>query len=170
MLADIAVEPAGTDVTVGQTFTLSVQATDVTDLYGYQFDIGFNSTVLAAISVTEGAFLPTGGATIFIPGTIDNGGSITANADILDGAVSGVTGSGDLLDVTFQALTAGSSSVQVFNLIALDSFGLGLDLPTDNATVTVTAATTPEPRTWLPVSLITLGLLAFRYKRKVLKG
>ncbi len=56
------------------------------------------------------------------------------------------------------------------DLIALASFGLGLDLPTDNATVTVTAATTPEPRTWLPVSLITLGLLAFRYKRKVLKG
>jgi hypothetical protein len=169
LLADISVEPAAMDVTVGQTFTLSVQATGVTDLYAYQFDIGFNSAVLSAISVSEGAFLPTGGATIFLPGTIDNvGGSITANADILDGAVAGVTGNGDLLDVTFHALTAGSSSVQVFNLFALDSFGLGLDLPIDNATVTVTAATTPEPGTWLPVSFIILGLLAFRYKRKVL--
>src|ERR1017187_8890134 len=80
----IAVQPAAPTVALGQTFTLSVNISGAADLYGYQFDLGFNPTVLQAISVTEGAFLGTGGPTIFLPGTIDNvGGSITANADIL---------------------------------------------------------------------------------------
>lgn len=159
----ISVLPAAPAVTVGQSFTLSVDITGATDLYAYQFDLGFNPAVLEAISVTEGAFLGTGGPTIFIPGTIDNAtGSITANADILNGAVSGVNGNGDLLDVSFLALAAGSSTVPVFNLIALDSLGLGLAETTVSSTVTVTGASTPEPGTWLLLVSGAAGLLAFR--------
>ena len=146
----ISVQPATRAVSAGQTFTLSVQISGATDLYGYQFDLGFNPAVLAATSVTEGAFLATGGPTIFLPGTIDNvGGSITANADILNGALSGVNGSGDLLDVTFRALTAGSSGVQIFNLFALNSFGQGLTETIAGSTVTVSAGSVPEPGTGL---------------------
>jgi hypothetical protein len=153
----IAVQPAAPTVALGQTFTLSVNISGAADLYGYQFDLGFNPTVLQAISVTEGAFLGTGGPTIFLPGTIDNvGGSITANADILNGAVSGVNGNGDLLDVTFQALAVGSSGVQLFNLIALDSFGLGLTETTADSTVSVI----PEPGTGLLLAAGMVGLFA----------
>src|SRR5436190_1367227 len=97
----ISVLPATLTVTAGQSFTLSVQISGATSLYGYQFVLGFDPAVPTASSVTEGAFLGTRGPTIFLPGTISNaGGSITSNADILNGAVSGVNGSGDLLDVT----------------------------------------------------------------------
>ena len=164
LLADtISVQPVAPTVTVGQTFTLSVEMSGATDLYGFQFDLGFNPTVLMATSVTEGAFLGTGGPTIFVPGTIDNvGGSITANADILNGAVSGVNGSGDLLDVTFQALSGGSSSVQIFNLFALNSFGQGLTVNTASSTVTVSGVSSvPEPGTDLLLTAGVLGLLAF---------
>ncbi len=90
------------------------------------------------------------------------GGSITASADVLNGAVPAVNGNGDLLDVSFQALSAGSSSVQVFNLIALDSLGLGLAETTSSATVIVTASTlTPEPGTWLLLASGVAGLLTF---------
>jgi general secretion pathway protein D len=162
----VLVQPVTPTVTAGQSFTLSVEISGATDLYGYQFDLGFNPAVLAAISVTEGAFLGTGGPTIFLPGTIDNvGGSITANADILNGAVSGVDGSGDLLDVTFQALTAGSSSVQIFNLIALNSFGEGLNESTSGATVTVSASGVPEPGSGLLLAAGVIGVFAFRSLR-----
>ncbi|MGA2117246.1 MAG: cohesin domain-containing protein [Bryobacteraceae bacterium] len=158
----ISVEPPTPTVTAGQSFTLSVEISGATDLYGYQFDLGFDPTVLEATSVTEGAFLGTGGPTIFIPGMIDNvGGSITANADILNGAVSGVGGSGDLLNATFQALAAGSSSVQIFNLIALNSFGQGLTETTTGATVTVSASGVPEPGTGLLLTIGVAGVLAF---------
>ena len=158
----ISLQPAAPTETVGQSFTLSVVISGASDLYGYQFDLGFDPTVLKATSVTEGAFLGTGGPTIFLPGTIDNvGGSITANADILNGAVSGVNGSGDLLDVTFQALTAGSSGVQIFNLIALNSFGQGLTETTAGSTVTVSDGGVPEPGTGLLLAVGVVGLFAF---------
>jgi hypothetical protein len=52
--------------------------------------------------------------------------------------------------MSFEALTAGSSTVQVFNLIALDSLGLGLTTTTSSSTVRVTGPVgTPEPGTWL---------------------
>ena len=161
----ISVLPATPTETAGQTFTLSVDISGAADLYGYQFDLGFNPAVLEATGVTEGLFLPTGGPTIFLPGMIDNvGGTITANADILNGAVSGVNGSGDLLDVTFEALAAGSSNVQLFNLIALNSFGQGLVETTASSTVTVLAPTgaAPEPGTGLLAAVAALGALVLR--------
>ena len=76
--------------------------------------------------------------------------------------MSGVNGSGDLLDVEFQALTAGSSSVQIFNLTALDSFGLGLTETTTGSTVTVSAGSSaPEPGTGLVLASAVVGLFAF---------
>ncbi len=159
LAATISVEPATLGVTAGQSFVLTVQVSGAADLYGYQFDVGFNSAVVAATSVTEGPFLAGGGPTVFVPGTIDNvGGSISANADILEGVVSGVNGSGTLLDVSFKALAAGSSTVQLFNVIALNSFGQGLTLTTSSSTVTVTASGTPEPGTSLLLGCGILGL------------
>lgn len=155
----MSIQPSASAVTAGQVFTLSVEISGATDLYGYQFDLGFNPAVLAATSVTEGTFLATGGPTIFLPGTIDNvGGTIANNADILNGAVSGVNGSGDLLDITFQALAAGSSTVDIFNLIALNSFGQGLTVSTVSSTVDVTGSLpgVPEPGTDV---LLATGLL-----------
>ena len=72
------VAPA-TSPSVGQTFDVDVNVTGASDLYAYQMDLTFDPTVLSALSVTEGPFLPGGGTTFFIPGTIDNvGGSVTA--------------------------------------------------------------------------------------------
>jgi len=169
LLADVpvmSVQPGTLAVTAGQGFTLSVQISGVSDLYGYQFDLGFDSAVLSATSVTEGPFLATGGPTIFLPGVIDNvGGSITENADILDGAVSGVDGSGTLLDVSFQALAAGSSTVQLFNVIALNSFGEGIDVTTSGSTVTVTAAPEPAPGLLLLLETAVIGLFVLLRSR-----
>jgi hypothetical protein len=75
--------------------------------------------------------------------------------------VSGVNGSGDLLDVTFQALTAGSSGVQIFNLYALNSFGQGLTETTAGSTVTVSGGGVPEPGTGLLFAVGVVGLFAF---------
>ena len=155
----ISVTPAAPSATVGENFTLSVEVSGASDLYGYQFDIGFDPTVLEAISVTEGPFLGMGGPTIFVPGAIDNTtGSITANADILNGAVSGVTGDGDLLDISFVALAQGTSGVQIFNVTALDSLGLGQSFTTAGAEVDVLPGSAPEPEAR---ALAALGLLMF---------
>ena len=161
----VSVQVLPASVSVGDTFTVNVNITDVTDLFGFGFDLNFDPTILSAQSVNEGAFLPGGGTTFFIAGSIDNvGGSIAGNADTLLGAISGVSGSGTLLTCQFLAIGAGTSDLSLVNALFLDS---NLDgIPATLVDGTVTAATgesggggptqAPEPS---GVSMLTAGLL-----------
>lgn len=120
--ATLTIDPASMTVTAGTTFTVDVSVEGVTDLYGYGFAVGFDPAILEALGIAEGAFLPGGGATLFIDGTIDNtGGTITDTGGVLNGGVIGVDGSGVLATVTFRALATGSSAISLFNPILLDS-------------------------------------------------
>ena len=106
---------------IGDTFNVNVDVANINDLYAYQLDLTFDPKLLSAVSVSEGPFLPSGGTTFFIPGTIDNaGGSVTATADALIGAISGVSGSGTLLTFQFTALGYGTSALDIANPILLD--------------------------------------------------
>jgi len=58
----VAIQPATLTVNVGQSFTLDVDITGVTDLFAFQFDVAFESALLMATAVNEGAFLPAGAA------------------------------------------------------------------------------------------------------------
>lgn len=163
-LADVvSVQPASLTTAVGQTFTLNIFISETSDLYAYQVDVGFNPTVLRAVSVTEGPFLATGGSTIFLPGIIDNaGGAITYNGGMLTGALPGVSGAGSLLDVTFLALAPGSSNVQLYNVLAIDSFGMGRTVTTAGATVSVSDTVVPEPGTLVLLSGVVFALVFYR--------
>jgi general secretion pathway protein D len=151
--------------TSSSTFSLDIAVTGVSDLYAFQFDLGFDPTILAATSVTEGTFLPGGGATLFIPGAIDNvGGTISSTADTLQGAIPGVSGSGDLAVINFEVLGPGTSTINIFNAQMLDSNLNGLLFTTNNGSVTVSqVAAAPEPGS---VTLLSLGLTGFFLVRR----
>ena len=150
----VSIQPSPMTVTLGQTFSVNVAVSNMTDLYAFEFDLGFNSLVLNATGITEGAFLPLGGPTFFLPGTIDNTfGTITFNADTLMGPVSGVSGSGVLAVVTFQAVAAGSSAININNPLFLDSAGASMSVAVQSGSVTVLS---PEPCSAL---LLFVGLL-----------
>jgi len=146
-----SVQPPTTSTTIGNTVALNVDISNLADLFSYQFDVDFNPSVLSAIGVAEGSFLPSGGSTFFIPGTIDNvGGTVAFNADTLLGPGPGVNGSGVLLTVDFTTIGSGVSSVDLANLIFLDSTGAPINVSTSGGTVDVgSAVTTPEPATML---------------------
>jgi hypothetical protein len=172
-LADsVSIQPSTESVSVGNSFTLNVDITSVTDLYDFQFDIGFNPYVLSVTGITEGSFLPGGGSTFFIPGAIDNvSGSIAFNADTLLGPGPGVNGSGTLLTVDFTAIGSGSSDVTLANLIFQDSTGDSIGLSATNGTVNVTGlSTVPEPSTLLTIGagLVFLVLLKRRNNNAVI--
>src|SRR3984885_14281572 len=179
------VSPSG--VIAGQTFTVGIFVTgptvihngtvttsNVTDLDAFQFDLAFNcivptasptgcqpgASLLQALSVSEGSFLPHGGsnATFFEPGTISNAtGEISLIGDV---GASGVTGSGDLVDVTFKALTTGTTNIAIlgncdlqfldsnFNPIVVDnSVTTSPNLQTfpTNQSLSTSLVITPEP-------------------------
>ena len=105
-----------TPIHIGDTFTVDLNAENLSNLAGWQFDISFDATVLEAVEVNEGDLLKTGGGTTFFQkGTIDNTtGKITglSSARLSEG---GATGTGTLLSVTFTAKTTGEARLVLHN-------------------------------------------------------
>jgi cohesin domain-containing protein/PEP-CTERM motif-containing protein len=146
----------------GSTFVVGVNISNVTDLFSFQFDLGFNPAVLQATGIImEGAFLPLGGATFFIPGAIDNTlGNVTFNADTLIGAGPGVSGSGTLVLFDFTALAPGTSALTISNVILQNS-----TLATLNSTTTAGSVTVPEPSSLMLLGAGLFGLLGLTRKK-----
>lgn len=169
--AVISIDPTSQSVAAGTDFTVDVNISNVSDLYAYQFDLTFDPCVFQAVSSTEGAFLPQGGATFFIPGTNDNvGGTVSATAGTLLTAVNGVSGSGELVAFTFDALKAGTSSFSVANDTLLDSNLSMIAHTTTAGSATVTSGVVQAPEidstsTATALTLLFGGLAVLRGRR-----
>ncbi|MEQ1559131.1 MAG: cohesin domain-containing protein [Methyloglobulus sp.] len=151
--ASISMTPSSLTVNQGQSFSLDINIGGVSDLYGFQVDLQFSPSLFAVNSVSQGTLLPSGGATLFFGGDIDNtAGTVSSIADSLTGPIAGVTGDGLLATISFTALASGSSGIGTVNAIFLDSLGNDIVIDKINtADVTVTpSAVTPIPAAvWL---------------------
>jgi hypothetical protein len=163
--AILSVDPTTQTTSAGSVVTVDVDISNVSDLYGYQFDLTFNPSVLRAVSSSEGSFLPSGGSTFFISGANDNlHGTVSATADTLLTAINGVSGSGELAVFTFDAIGTGTSALDIQNETLLDS---GLNTISDTTTagsVTVSsgrvAAPEIDPARAISAFALLLGALA----------
>ena len=164
-LADAIVSVASpASASQGSTFAIDVNIANVSDLYAFQLDLSFNPSVLQATSILEGAFLPGGGPTFFIPGAIDNtAGSVTFNADTLQGAIPGVNGSGTLIQFDFTAVGNGTSFLNLGNIILQDS---SLGVISNSATNgSAMVAAVPEPSSLMLLIAGMLGWLILALKK-----
>jgi hypothetical protein len=149
---------------VGQSVNITVDVASVVDLYAYQFDLLFDPSVLQVKSLSEGSYLVSGGPTIFIPGTVDNGGGlVSATAAVLESA-AGVSGSGVLVMFDFTAIAAGSTNINLDNVVLLDSGLSGIAATISNGSVAISAV--PEPLYTPLVCLLVVGLVFFVAPRR----
>ncbi len=88
----------------GQTFNLSVNVLEVTDLYGFDICIKFNTTYIDAQYVIEGSFLSNHGNTLILTDEIDNTNGKVAFAITLLGPITGADGEGTLFTIGFKAM------------------------------------------------------------------
>jgi phosphoribosyl-AMP cyclohydrolase len=105
-----------TTLLADDTFTLNLNAENITDLAGWQGDVTFDHGALEVVEITEGNFLKTDDATTFFQGgTLDNTAGKITNLYSARISESGVSGSGTLLSVTFKAKAAGKTQVTLEN-------------------------------------------------------
>jgi hypothetical protein len=149
----IGVQPVPDTVPLGDPVVVNVNVSGLPDLFAFQFDIGFNPSVLSAVSVTEGSLFSSIGVS-FSSGIIDNtAGTITFVADSLSGLDPGISLDGTLVEVQFSTIAAGASSLGLTNVILLDSNLDDISADTVNADVIVTGASeVPEPSSFLLLS------------------
>lgn len=154
----VSVSSSSSAVSLGDSFSVSIDITGVTDLYGFQFDLLYDGAVVHASDTTEGSFLANAGTTFFIPGAVDNvNGRLTNTADTLIGPVPGASGNGTLASLVFSGSGAGTALISLSNVLLIDpNFNL-LASTTSNASVQISSGITsvPEPSTF---SLLLLGV------------
>ncbi len=106
---------------VNQFFIANVTISNVFDLYGWEFRLAWNSSLLEATSVSEGAFLKAGGQTFFPSPKVNNTiGYMLVDCTLL-GYISGVSGSGVLAVITFFIENAGECQLDLHATTLINS-------------------------------------------------
>ncbi len=165
-LADPTVSVASVSpVTLGSGVDVQLLVSGVSDLYAYQLSFSFDPTLLQVGSVTEGAFLGTGGTTTWFEGATDNtAGTVSFIINSLNGLIPGVNGGGVLATIHFDSVAIGTSNISFSDTTLLDSALNTIAAQSVAGSITVSAV--PEPSSYLLMGLGVAGLLAWRRRQQ----
>ena len=104
----IAIQPASKQISTGESFTIEVVVSNISNLFGASFELQFDGNILEGVSVSEGDFL--GGDVIpfhkIEPGLISVG--ITREA-----GANGVNGEGVIAKITLSGKAVGQTEIQI---------------------------------------------------------
>lgn len=128
----IYVDPQSIEKRIGDTFSLNIGISGVSDLYGWEFTLSWNGTILAFHNTTEGTFLKTNGNETFFTFTNNpNQGRIRADCTLL-GDVKGISGAGQLATLEFEVKTSGSCDLTLSNIQLSNSNEQAISYVTSN--------------------------------------
>jgi LysM repeat protein len=154
----VRLTPASQAIGVGESATITLRAESVDSLYGYQVELSFDPAVLevvdadpakTGVQVSLGTFLKPD----FVQQNNANNatGQVTVVISQL-APTSPVSGSGDLLTVTFEGKADGQSTIGFADLKLAKSDGTEIVATTQTAQITVGTPTQP---TATPTSTLT---------------
>lgn len=117
----MSISPPSVIAVAGQDFTINVDINGVLNLYGWEFKLSWNSTLLDAINAQEGQFLKHSGTTFFSYNVNATEGRMVVDCTLI-GNVLGVSGDGTLANITFNVEDGGQSVLDLFEVTLLDPF------------------------------------------------
>ena len=104
-------------MTPGTDFNVTVDITNASSVYGLEFKLGFNATLLNANSVGPGSFIPPSGTTLT---EIDNvTGFVRFNVSVS----SSLDGNGVLAEINFHVEDLGKTPLHLYDIQLVDSLG-----------------------------------------------
>ena len=138
----LSVSPTTASSTVGNSLSFDIVASGAENMFGFQFNVDYDSNILEFTSMTEGPFLNNNGAdsTFCIDASTGTPGSVRnyACTRLKSGdTATGVDGSGTIATITFSAKSAGQSSVTISNAKIADIDADEIPPLTNNAQVTI---------------------------------
>jgi hypothetical protein len=132
------------DVTLGETFQVNVFISDVENLQAFELDLGYDATVLTALSVQVGDFM--------IDPVFSFGEQLGPPAEIQAATLglNGASGDGVLVEVVFQATGVGTTELLLGDVKLSQPFGVRIEGATlENGVIRVAEAggegAIPEP-------------------------
>ncbi len=131
--------PASQTVNLSRDVFVDINITDVTGLYGYQFTLRYNTSVLRYISITEGSFLNRG----FTESTYFSNGTLNETTGTLKDVASTRTqsgevgGSGRLARIRFTSIGEGRSFLNLTEALLSDENSQGGQTNTSNGSANV---------------------------------
>ncbi len=120
-LETLRVTPPTSFAQIGQDFTVTIEATDIGDLYAWELKLEWNTTILELVEILEGEFLKNEETTFFTFAENETAGIIKADCTLL-GDLPGVDGSGTLVEFKFSTKGSGGSPLTLYDTILLNSF------------------------------------------------
>jgi len=120
-ISSVSVFPSSLATNVGEAFNIDVAVSNAMDLYGWEYRLGWNATLLDAVKVLEGPFLKGAGRPTFFTYNLNSSeGWMIVDCTLL-GEIPGVNGGGVLSTVTFYAKNAGECPLDLFNISLINS-------------------------------------------------
>ena len=134
--AMVYIEPAFVNVPVGQMFVVSVNIRSAQGVGSVPFHLRYDPQQVEFINYGRvSPFLSQDGAQPFVLATKGNNEIIIGLSR--EGSKPGVSGAGNLIDLTFRAATAGSSTINFTDLQVLDPAAQRLPFDKQGMTVNV---------------------------------
>lgn len=99
--------------TIGDTFIVDVLVSGVTDLYGYEFKISFDSAYLACKTVSKSSFFPDVDIMIYKQNIDNTIGIVWFAIALVNPEILGKSGSGTLATLTFQSTKSNVTGTEI---------------------------------------------------------
>lgn len=132
--ASIYTVPDYTSVPVGSDVMISIDVSDVENLYGYDVNITYDNRVLSCLNATVGDLFPQ---YLTFEADINDAAGYLRYAITLKSPEPPINGTGDILDIGFNAFAVGTSPLNFASVILDNSSALPLDYTATDGSIDV---------------------------------